>query len=454
MKRLTSLDFLRGIAVLFMTLFHVFGVSMKVSAPSDITTLPIGLLILGIIALNLMHWRGFFLVISGVANFYQMFKAFENGKSRGRILLKQLLNGLILIVLGKILITYFYFYGIIDLWSRSAGWNTSYLSMFFYFDTVESLGYMMILSGVLFFFLSYIKKRNIRAIVSFCVLFSLSLLILVISPYVNEWVGQIAGVDIASDGELFRSFGHAFDSGLKEKVIRTFLNALGGREGPLFPMWGVFLMGGAIAALIRHTKVKKWMLRILFIPLVLMLAWGVYELIAMVGLETVNPFFHVFPRWFSFVSVSTQSMVILLFLRIVEFNPRINEKRWLKWTKYFRRFGIYAFTVYWFQLVEIGPRLLFGAIFGIETAGRSQLNAAWTTIMVLSNLLIWSGLVFASDRWLKGIGSWEWILMVIRNPVKWWKGGKKGLDLDGMLHNVELIRFVDNRRSKSEPVTF
>ena len=99
----------------------------------------------------------------------------------------------------------------------------------------------------------------------------------------------------------FRTFGYAFDNGIWEKVIRIFLNAIGGREGPLFPMLGVFLMGGSIASILRHPNVKKWMMRIFFIPLVLMLAWGVYELIVLVGLETVHPFFHVFPRWFSFV---------------------------------------------------------------------------------------------------------------------------------------------------------
>jgi hypothetical protein len=315
--------------------------------------------------------------------------------------------------------------------------------MFFYFDTIESLGYMLIFSGIIFFFLSFIKSQKTRVIVSFFVLFILSILILYFSPYVNDWVGDIAGVNIAADGEQFRSFGYAFDKGIWEKVIRIFLNAIGGREGPLFPMWGVFLMGGAISSLIKHPHVKKWMIRLLFIPLILMLAWGVYELVLIDGLSTVNPFFHVFPRWFSFVSVSTQSMVILLFLRIVEFNRKLKKDKWLKWTKYVRRYGIFAFTVYWFQLVEAGPRVLLGLIFDVNVATRSQLNLGATILLMIMNLHIWSILLYVSDRWLKGIGSWEWILMVIRNPVKWWKNPKKGLDLEGMLHNVEVLQFID-----------
>ncbi len=441
MKRLTSLDFLRGVAVLFMTLFHVFGVSFQVTVPSDITTLPPLLLILGVIGLNIMHWRGFFIMISGVVIFYQMFNALQNDKKRWQILIKQFLSGILLIILGKILITYFYFYGIIDIWTRSGGWNTDHLSMFFFFDTVESLGFMMILSGLVFFFLSFIKKRKSRVIIPFFVFFIMSITILIISPYVNEWVGQIAGIEIAANGEQFRTFGYAFDNDIKEKIIRVFLNALGGREGPLFPMWGVFLMGGAIAAILRHPEVKRWMIRVLFIPLILMLAWGTYELFALYGLENVAPLFHVFPRWFSFVSVSTQSMLILLFLRIIEFNPKLNKRLWLSLSKYFRRFGIYAFTVYWYQLLEAGPRLLLGALFGIESTTRSRLNGFWTAVTMIINLMIWSCLLYASDRWLHGIGSWEWILMVIRDPIKWWKAKKKGLDLDGMLHHVEVIQF-------------
>jgi len=449
MKRLSSLDFLRGVAVFGMTIFHVFGVSQKLEIPSDITELSPFILILGIIVINFQHWRGFFIMISGVVNTYQMFRAFESGKTRIQILGKQLFSGIILILLGKLLITYFYFYGIIDNWTRSGGWNRDFLTMFFYFDTIESLGFMMILSGLTFFFLSYIPKKNICVIVSFFTLLMLAIVIIIVSPTVHEWVGQIAGVAISSDTELFRSFGYAFDYGISEKTIRIFLNAIGGREAPLFPMWGAFLVGEAISILLLHTNLRKWMLRLVYLPCFLMILWGVYEFIFLFGIENLNPFFHVFPRWYSFLSVGTQAMVIILFLIRIEFNHRINKDRWLRGTKYFRRFGVFALTVYFFQLLEAGPRLLFGVIFGIETEARSQLSVIWTIIMIITNILLWSGLLYASDRWLHGVGSWEWILMVVRNPIKWWKSKRKGLDLHGMLHNVEMIQFLDGKRTEA-----
>ncbi|MBN2157458.1 MAG: hypothetical protein JW776_15540 [Candidatus Lokiarchaeota archaeon] len=449
MRRLTSIDFLRGLAVWFMTVAHALMVNLKINIPTNPLELPTGFLILGVIFVNFMHWRGFFILISGVANFYQMFNAVENGKSRFEILKKQFFTGILLIVFGKMLITFFYFYGIIDNWTRSQGWNWDNLSMFFYFDTVESLGFMMILSGCIFFFLSLIKSKKTLAIMSIFSLFIISVLIFVFSPYVQDFAGQIAGVAIASDSELFRSFGYKFDKGFWEKFIRIFLNAIGGREAPLFPMWGIFLIGGALAAVLQYPNPKKWILRLFYIPCLCMILWGAYEFVFIFRFENLTPFFHVFPRWYTFISVGPQLIVIIIFLIQIEFNPKINSKLWLNWTKYFRRFGIFAFTVYWFQLLEAGPRLLFGVLFGIETAARSQLSVGWSLIITITTVLIWSGLLYVSDKRLSGIGTWEWFLLVLRNPQRWKKNANKGLDMDGVLHNVEMIHFADNKPQKS-----
>ncbi len=443
MKRLTSLDFIRGILVLGMTTSHVVLLNVDFTIPTDISSFSIIQLILGAIFLNFTHWRGFFILVSGVVSFYSLFAKLERNKSRSVILGEQILSGLIMIILGKLYITFFYFWGIIDEWTRFNGWNWDLWTMFYFVDTIEILGWITIFAGIVFYLVTY-GDWSKRWILNSIIAIAISSIIFFVNPYLRISITQLAGLDLALSSN-FEVFGYGFDKGIWEKIVRVFLNALVGRQSPLFPMFGVYFMGVAIAIILKSPDPTRKRLRMLYIPCILMVFISGYEVLFIIGIENIDPFFNVFPRWYSFFSVGTQAIIVIIFLIYFEFNPRINQKRWLKGTKYIRRFGIFALTVYWFQLLEAIPRILFMLILNIDTTFRFNLNLGWSVLLMFITLAMWSGLLYIIDRYLKGVGTLEWVILQFRSLRKIVKEKKLiSLDISGKLHEVEMIQFISS----------
>ena len=102
MKRLTSVDFLRGIAIFFTTMMHFLFVSWDKFSIAHIFEEPIGMIIVAGLIFVLIHWRGFFIGISAVANFYQLESGVKNGKNIWGLFGKQIFAGFILVLVGKL----------------------------------------------------------------------------------------------------------------------------------------------------------------------------------------------------------------------------------------------------------------------------------------------------------------------------------------------------------------
>ena len=167
MKRLTSIDFWRGIAIMFTALFHFLFTGWDLFSDPDavIASGRIGLIILAGFIFIFIHWRGFFLMISAIANFYQMIKAAKSGKNVWGIWAKQIFAGIILIVLGKIWATAFPYWGFIELWSRGSYGTLaealgSHWDMFFIVEAIESIGLMMIITSFFFNFSLVPESRS------------------------------------------------------------------------------------------------------------------------------------------------------------------------------------------------------------------------------------------------------------------------------------------------------
>jgi len=447
MKRLTSLDFIRGVLVIGMTTSHVVLLNVDFTIPSDLSSLTPIQMVLGAIFINFTHWRGFFFLVSGTASYFSLLTKLEQGKSRGSILKNQLLAGFILIIIGKLYVTFFYFWGMIDEWTRLNGWNWDLWPMFYFVDTIESLGFITIFAGIIFYLIT-IKKGQHRWKLNTIVAIGISNIIFFVHPYIHDSISVIAGIDLARSTN-FDAFGYGFDKEIGEKIIRVFLNALVGREAPLFPMLGVYFMGTAIAFVLKNPKPTRKHLRLLYIPCILMIGVAGYEALWVIGFENLDPFFYVFPRWYSFFSIGTQMMIVIVFLIYIEFNPRTNEKRWLNGTRYIRRFSIFALTVYWFQLLEAIPRNLLMMLFDIDTTIRFNLNLGWSLILMFVTLGMWSGILYVFDRYLDGIGSLEWVILQFRS-VKKINEMKRfvRLNISEKLQQVEMIRFLPEQHEQ------
>ncbi len=105
MKRLTSIDFWRGIAIFFTAMFafplYCHGINFTHQSIANIFNGTIGLIIIAALIFVFIHWRGFFLMISAVANFYQMDYGVKKGKNVWGIFGKQIFAGVMLVISGK-----------------------------------------------------------------------------------------------------------------------------------------------------------------------------------------------------------------------------------------------------------------------------------------------------------------------------------------------------------------
>ena len=396
------------------------------------------MIILGGVIVVFSHWRGFFLMISAVAHTYQENEAISKGKERSKVFWNQILAGIILILLGKFWLPFFPLWGIIDGWTHMGGWNWSSWTMFYLAETLDTLGLMLIISACLSRLLSK-NSWHIKWQLQVLIYYVLGIVIIVISPYVQLGINSIAGIDLTV-GENFRAFGYAFDKGIWEKILRVPLNWISGREAPLFPMLGSFFIGNGIGIILSQKQPKKRHLGFLFIPALLCIIAGACDFIILEKLA-LDIGFHVHPRWFALVSIGLQSMVIMGFILLIEFNPRINQQRWLKGSRYFRRFGVFALTVFFLQTIEAIPRLLYGLIFRqFDWGHRYMLNTPYTVLLLVTVMIIWSIFLYLRDREWHGYGSLEWYIRVLIQR-KGTDHPNDPLNLNGSLYDVEMVTF-------------
>jgi hypothetical protein len=312
----------------------------------------------------------------------------------------------------------------------------------FMIEAIESIGLMMIV--IAFFFLLFTSKllRN-RWQINVIICYVIGVTIIAVSPLVIQQITIIAGIDLSAL-DNFREFGYILQEypPIVEKLVRIPLNWIGGREAPLFPMMAYYFFGTAIALVLTNGAPTKAQLRILYIPSVLALGVFAYEWIVVLGIP-LDLFFHVHPRWFAFMSMGLQIPVVVAFLIWVEFSPRLHQQLWLKSTRFIRRFGFFALTVYFFGIFDAITRYIYSLIFtDVDFIHRYELNDMWTVILTVTVLILWCITLFVWDKFLKGYGSVEFLISLIRRP----KSGEKRnwhdpLNLQGSLWDVEMITY-------------
>jgi len=455
MKRLTSIDFLRGIAIFFTLVFHFLFTNWDAFASPSIDGIleygGVAFLIFAIIVVIFIHWRGFFLMISAVVNFYSMERALKKGKNVMVIWVKQIIAGIVLILIGKLWATFMPYWGPVEIWSRSSEvftqpWTTfleaweGHKGMFYIIEAIESIGVMMIITSFLFLIFA-IKKLRDNWLVKLSISFVIGIAVIVVTPYLQEVVVSNYAVNITT-GEGFRTFT---TWNIWEKIWRVPMNWFFGREAPLFPMIGSYFIGAGIGTILSQDKPKKKQLQWLYLVGGLLVVGAVLEFFLNVGIENLDPGFHIHPRWFALLSAGLQIITIVGTVLRIEFNQKINKEKWLKGTRFIRRFGVFALTAYFFSIGDMVIRFIFQAIFpNWDFISRYSLNWWWTIILVVILMASWHGVLYVWDRYAKGYMSWEFLVSLLRRP----KGGHKRnwkdpINLKGILWDVEMISFVE-----------
>ncbi|MHA1743461.1 MAG: hypothetical protein ACTSV6_04335, partial [Candidatus Heimdallarchaeota archaeon] len=281
MKRITSMDFARGIAVFGMTIFHAYFISWTFFATGDLSSLtweyPFAFLffIIG-------HWRGFFLIISAVVHFYSMGQAYKKGIEPGKILLKQFVYAGIIWGLGALYNALLNPWSLLDHLFRTGTIDWSIARNFVYFtEVLQNIAVGVFLAGIIFYFLT--KKENMTKVVRNVVILGVTaFIIILISPGIQKGLSlaldNTGATDITQMNPWVTTNIHPF--------LQYIFIQIAGREAPMFPMLASSFVGMIIGYLLIQEKPPKKMFKIgYFTSLGLFLfggAWfGLVDIIAM-----------------------------------------------------------------------------------------------------------------------------------------------------------------------------
>ena len=116
MKRIASLDILRGFSMLALVMFHAIEKTLQAGVVSNIYNLPPLQFIAFGLVFYFASWRGLFLLISGAANMYSYEQSLNKGTNAGKLFRDKLLGSVILLLWGAIVQVLFNPYSGINDW--------------------------------------------------------------------------------------------------------------------------------------------------------------------------------------------------------------------------------------------------------------------------------------------------------------------------------------------------
>ena len=448
-KRLVTLDFLRGIAIFGMTLFHIlfkmYDVESFMANQEEILNFPIILLIFMGLFAYFGSWYGFFLFISSVVNSFVFTRKVKTGSFPAKLLIKQTLTGIMLILLSYFIEGILGYYGDLGYAIKEMTWtNFKYFKIeALWIQTLQIIGFCLIINGILLFMLLRNEgyKKTVRNVSIFAFL---TLIVLIFSAFIPNW--------IASSNWQYSSIEPGWPDisfVYQNRSFRTWLlTIVNGPKQPLVPYLASSFMGTLIGMLLASPKPLKRMLVLFSAIGLLMIAIGVVLIV--VG----QPFtFLEQPPALStyLLRLGGQICLLMSLFAIVEYRGKGEKFANRRLVKYFRRWSILSLTIYSLHVLELLPRWILSLILkkipgfnflneGIISRGQEH----WMFLAIIYVLLFYE-LVVRLFLHFNMKGSFEWILVKFLSLSKSVKSSKIVSDLIG-----DKIEWIDYSESKKK----
>ncbi|MFW9952168.1 MAG: hypothetical protein ACFFKA_18760 [Candidatus Thorarchaeota archaeon] len=491
MRRFASIDFLRGIAIVLMIFLHVILHVLDINGMlAQINDIPMVNIVAFIILPFLGGLAGFFLMVSAIGNMISMYRHLQAGKSVKDLIIRQIMGGVLLLIFAMISESILGIHGIIPNLMRSlndvSGWDWSpILYRGYHFETIHTIAWCIILNGIVQGILS--RKGGWKNPKKLLKIYIILIVVIVALTPLMWWL-----VDLAIPGYPWADWlinpinGNPVDVqypflGVSEWwkfITHFFFAAIAGKEEPLFPYLAVSFMGsilGIILAQPREVVREKWLklpkrtMKIGFIMFLIGsigLAINLILLMVEVNIDAAlnlykglafhrnwvpeNPdipssILPVLGWLFQFLSLNGAAIcLIMVVVRVVEFRGR--GKKFADKTRFFRRFGFVAFTMYNLQWIYLFIWFLISTL--IYGTPYLPLDWAGTFLTMAITFLILHGLLLLWER-AKYKGSLEWTMGTIAAQIiparkvkdKWWKSGQ--LNVEEAFYNAEWLNIIE-----------
>ncbi len=443
MKRIATIDFVRGFAIFGVCFVHFFSDLFDAdSALSNINSLPLSLVLILLIIVYLGTWGGLFVMISAAGNMFSMQANLEKGVSPKLVAEKQIVSGIILLAISMlvegVLQRYGYLGFLVPVWGPPQ--PTRWFWHMFTMTPVHCLSICMIINGLLHGLLSQNKgfKEYKRNIMIYLILGIISIAVTQIIWNFTDSI--IPGYPAARyPAELGLVSDYYVDKplmGLSWWLYFQYFGLLliGGANTPLFPFLFTSFVGNAIGlALVaereniveKEKRTSHFCLKGSLLGLLVLLSGVIVGVIVGAGFDEFLPLTNSFGNitdisegqnwlWYPWFAFQTGGQIIFIFLmlRAVEFRGK--TKKFADKTTFIRRFGMPAFTIYAFHryIGLVGVTFMAwisGNDYTLDSKslpfGYALLNVAVAILCVHAVMLLWEKLGY--------VGSLEWIMGVL-----------------------------------------
>lgn len=460
MKRIVSLDFLRGLAMICMMGFHVLihvSYHAQASNYSDLDAImESGLLPLFILIFLLANFRALFLMVSMTVYGYTMTRSILKGRDQKQLLKKNLFFAFILYLVALFTESVPANWGILGRSIMKDRWVPEAINRVMHFETLNSIAVSIAVLSILLYFLGRNdgikkKKRNI-------LVFTITAIVIVITAhFVLQYVEAVwpeyyaLGYSIKDD-LANNTFSEQYTwNSVGEFFLKLILSAFIGVEQPILPFMATTCIGGLIGYLLAQEKVsEKLPRRGMLIGLGLIIAGAI---VLILDFDAFSVDFNVFPTWFYLLSTGIELIFLMALLRMVEFSRRValSEKmnNFVKKTRVARRWGMISLTLFMWQVFpEFLMRFLGNIVTGgqIEFMDRGEAGGLASIIMIAVVLIVWDLIIRLWEK-AEFKGTMEYIMTML---VLKFAGGRKAegknvaarMDIENVLYGPEPIIFV------------
>ncbi|MHA2001882.1 MAG: heparan-alpha-glucosaminide N-acetyltransferase domain-containing protein [Promethearchaeota archaeon] len=477
MKRFASVDFLRGLAIVMMIVLHIISDTLDIDAlVADLSNLPILQIILLIVLPFLGGLAGFFLIISSIGNMISMQRQLKRGMNSKILIIRQVMSGSLLLLFAMLSESLIGYHGTLGevfkhLNNLSGGKYDQGLWRFLYFETINTIAWCVILNGIVHVILTRNGKwKNSKYLIKWYAI--LTIVVLALTPVMWALASAIIpGYPYAIDLNTGRAVELAVigKTSFLGIIVRFFLGPLAASWEPVFPYLAASFLGSMLGVYISQDRDKKKLSSLknyLKIGLIMFIVGGIGVILNIFlvmnsgGLDpTLTLYLNISEHrywtiehgakilgWlFQFLFLNGFTIIVItLTFRLVEF--RGMGKKFAEKTKFIRRMGFIAFTIYTAQWIYNFFYFVVSSIFGTP-----YVRSNWgTTILIITFTLLTFHLLTLGWERIGYIGSPEYVIKTIsalaipgkksRANLKWWQKGK--LNVQGAFYSAEWIDIV------------
>lgn len=465
LERIASLDFLRGLAIFFMVFIHGAAniidssyIEEDFSVISSLSPMLIFLIVfLGFFAI----WNSFFLLISTTVNSFAMARGIYNGRDPGKILFKQSITGIGLLIVNMI-DNSFLMSGYFGTAIKTGDWSNTYPLWrgFFEMGTLRIIALSLIINSIILFFL--LRKDGYKKFIrNIAILGSFALIIIIASEFVNNWIDGLdwkiptnlpPGVEFIGTPCWPDIDFQALNASFKSWICTI----LSGDIEPFFPYLASAFIGAIIGLCLAKPKpIEK-------LPLIgglssvgITLFGGLFIALGFVSFDNTRP-----PIGNYLVMLGVQLCSLFLLLWLVEYRGKSQKFGDNIIVKHFRLWGMVSLSLYVLQILELFPRWFFGVFFNLIF--KTNINAVpggvfgqgqefIAIFFAFISILFFELVVFLWSR-INFIFSFEWFIVRITGLLT--KRPSKRLNVELMMNEIEWLNYKERIKQKHKIIFF